>query len=73
MTENNGKSTSRNMVNNSRSPNRSQTSVSPKPENRDRFPMKKSFTRGVVDTEKKHDQSFMSTVSQSKLEQKAKK
>ena len=45
MTDKNGKNTSRNM-DPSKSPNRSQTSVSPKPTAKDVIPMKKSFTRG---------------------------
>jgi len=56
----------------SRSPNRSQTSVSPKPGTRDQIPLKKSFTRGG-EQEKKEEHSFVSSISQSKLEQKGKK
>ena len=46
MTEKNGKIPSRDL-DKSRSPNRSQTSVSPKPNIRDKIPMKKSFTRAI--------------------------
>ena len=71
MTEKNGKITSRDM-DKSRSPNRSQTSVSPKPYNKDRMQMKKSFTK-PIELDKKHDHSFTSTISQSKQEPKNKK
>jgi hypothetical protein len=71
MTEKNGKITSRDM-DASRSPNRSQTSVSPKPYNKDRMQMKKSFTK-PVELDKKEDRSFTSSISQSKLEPKGKK